>query len=205
MKPTAALIVRCSALLTLLLSLTSCLMVDPYGPTTSYYDDGYGYGGGGYYSRPSYYGGGYGSGYGYSSYSSYGNSYCSVCHHCPCTCSHSHTTTHRSSSSSDEGRIHLLKGSDGDHSNRPDGAHSRDWFEKRGYDVDQYKWQKSDGSTHGRDQNNRGHNDPKRESRSNNNSRPEIHIRETSRPHEDRSSRGSSSRDDDSKHSKGRR
>jgi hypothetical protein len=45
----------------------------------------------------------------------------------------------------DHGKLKLVGGSDGDHPNRPQGAHNKEWYQKRGYDLKDYKVKDEDG------------------------------------------------------------
>jgi hypothetical protein len=139
--------------------LPSCVPVDPYyGSSVS---TSYGVSTGTMYrSYPSY--GGYGGSYYSPGYSSYGHSYthraCGSCGYNPCRCSshrqyassHNHSSHNHSSSKPKDGhgRITLLRGSDGDHSNRPQGSHPKEWYQKRGYDLKEYKYKDEAGHTH---------------------------------------------------------
>jgi hypothetical protein len=144
MKTSAnSLLIRISLAVAAACGLSSCVTTDYY--SGSYY-------GGGYYDRsPSY---------GYSSYSPsyyHGSSYsrCSRCGYNPCRCSshsshsghdhddHDDHDDHKEGSRSDS-KIRLLgTGSDG-----PKGYHNKEWYEKRGYDVDDHKHVHRDGTVH---------------------------------------------------------
>jgi hypothetical protein len=134
--------------------LPSCVPIDPgLGYSTPYYD------GGGYYQTPVYpaYGGlgGYSSPY----YGGVGRARCNACGYSPCRCAtrrvspsryghDDHDHDHRSSSSKKDshGRITLLGG--GGSANRPQGTHNREWYEKRGYDLKDYKYKDEAGHVH---------------------------------------------------------
>jgi hypothetical protein len=152
----------------LAVTVTSCVPIDPYYGDAGYSSTSYS-SGTVYRSSPVYvddssygYGGGYGGGYG-TRYSTpgYSSGYfgghtvraCSICGHNPCSCSRSsHTDSHDHDSrpSDGHGRITLLRGNDGDHGSRPEGTHSREWYEKRGYDLKEYKYKDEAGHTHGK-------------------------------------------------------
>ena len=109
-----------------LLGCTSCVSID----YSSFMGSGEGYGGSPYvssYRAPvgvPYGGGSSGFGYGYGGGHS-GDRYC------------------------EEERIKLTGGSQRGKGTRPQEYHTRDWYEKRGYDLDNYKHKhKNSGKTH---------------------------------------------------------
>ncbi len=165
---------RLLCLSVLCLFLKSCIPVDPYYSQVGYsrpstvYRSSPSYSTRSYYDDSDYLTPGYSSGYRGSSYTGYGyghSTYRSTCHSCgynPCRCSthayssrsrtssshdhdHDHKPSRSSGSSNSSNRIKLLGGGDGDHSNKPDGYHSREWYQKRGYDLKEYKYKKEDG------------------------------------------------------------
>jgi hypothetical protein len=128
--------------------LPSCEVMDTGYSTGSYY------GGGGYVSRPAYYntydsdyynygyagrpydGGYYRSGRYYNRYGVY----------CPPEQYHKHSS--HSSSNHSGSAIKLIRGNDGDHPNRPEGYHSKEWYKQRGYDLSDYTHKHRDGEVH---------------------------------------------------------
>ena len=128
------LIPACLSLL-IVFTLPSC--IDTYS----------GYGGGGYgggfdnvgYSTPYYrgnnnYPGYYGGGGYYNNRSNSAN-----CDHDD----HNHSTKKNTKDRNDE--IRLVRGNDGDHSTRPTGYHSKEWYKERGYDLHKYTYKDEDG------------------------------------------------------------
>ena len=129
--------------------LPSCEVMDTGYSTGSYY------GGGGYVNRPTYYntydsdyydygyaGRPYGGGY-YRG----GRYYNGSGVYCPPENYHNHSS-HSSSRSSSGSAIKLIRGNDGDHPNRPEGYHSKEWYQKRGYDLSDYTHKHRDGEVH---------------------------------------------------------
>ena len=113
-------------------TLSSCVYLDDYGPpyssyhrapsSTTYHTSSFGYGGRSYYGGRPYYGGRY-----YDYHRGHG---------------HYHKSHH-------DDRIKLTGGSQKGKPNRPTGYHSRDWYEKRGYNLSNYKHKhEKSGKTH---------------------------------------------------------
>ncbi len=123
---------------------------DDYSYRPSYYSRPY-YGNSSYYSRP-YYGNSSSYSrpyYGNSSY--YGGS--THAYYPPVRTNHDHHE--------EDERIRLTGGGDGRHDNRPNGFHSKDWFEDRGYNLHRYNYKDEDGDVkhkaHGPDKDDKKH------------------------------------------------
>lgn len=111
------------------LALSSCYVDNPGGPP---YNSGY-------RSSPSY-----------GSYSQYPSAYGGRPYYRDSHYDRGHDDHYndRYRRSNDE-RIKLTGGGQGGKPNRPDGYHTKDWYEKRGYDLDRYKHQHEDsGRSH---------------------------------------------------------
>lgn len=122
----------------LALSTTACVYTEP----------GYGYDSGpsGYYSS-GHYGAGYGGGPRYFP-GVYGRGYRGGHHHHD---DHNHNHDRRGSGDHGDGRVRLTdpgsRHGDRDH---PEGWHSREWFERRGYDTSSDRFEDRAGHRYGR-------------------------------------------------------
>lgn len=138
--------------------LPSCEVLDTGYSTGSYY-------GGGYVSRPSYYNT-YDSdyyNYGYAGrpydggYYRSGRYYNRAGVYCPPEQYHKHNHSSHSSSNRSSSAIKLIRGNDGDHPNRPEGYHSKEWYKQRGYDLKDYTHKHRDGEVHKGDDKHKKH------------------------------------------------
>lgn len=150
---TPALLLRTIACGGAALLLGACVSPYPYG---GYAYDDYGYDqpyyGPGTYVAPGGYVGG-GVGYGVSRYRShhyYGDDHHDHHEHRDHDRHRHGSTGHREESGHQQGEdLKLVRYRQGEHGSVPRGYHSREWFEKRGYDLKSNTFQARDGHRHG--------------------------------------------------------